>query len=98
MRHRRAIAAILAVVTLVLLFSAACGVPEYTLDQFNQLKYGMSRTEVTGVLGSEGRELWTTRSGTDTWAVYLYENPDGSNVYLSFTNGKLGLKLQENLK
>ena len=70
----------------------------YTLAQFNQIQTGMTRDQVTSILGSGGTmTAQNNLAGTSTEA-YSYQNPSGSNMQLMFQNGALIQKAQFGLQ
>ncbi len=60
---------------------------------YEQLKLGMSLTDVQAILG-RGIEI----NRTETIATFLWQNFDGSQITVKFKNGKLVSKAQFNLK
>ncbi|TBR59301.1 hypothetical protein B4U84_19555 [Westiellopsis prolifica IICB1] len=61
--------------------------------EYEQLKIGMSLTEVRSILnrGIEVRQSTTT-------ATFVWENPDGSKITLTFEGNRLKSKEQSGLK
>jgi len=53
--------------------------------------------EVTQILGSEGAVRSTIRNGESIDVIYQYANDDGSNMVLTFEDGKLYTKLERDL-
>ncbi|TDX48314.1 DUF3862 domain-containing protein [Orenia marismortui] len=90
------------VLILVLILSLAlvgCGATsKYTLEQFNQIKNGMSYDKVVEIVG-DGGELSseTEMMGTKT-SIYTWQNTSGSNMMITFQNGKVVSKAQAMLK
>ena len=60
---------------------------------YEQLKLGMSLTDVQAILG-RGIEI----NHTETTATFLWQNFDGSQITVKFKDGKLMSKAQSNLK
>ncbi|WP_088242860.1 hypothetical protein [Calothrix rhizosoleniae] len=60
---------------------------------YEQLKLGMSLTDVQAILG-RGIEI----NRTETTATFLWQNFDDSHITIKFKNGKLVSKAQSNLK
>jgi outer membrane protein assembly factor BamE (lipoprotein component of BamABCDE complex) len=67
-----------------------------TLQQFNQVKKGMTYEEVTEITGVEGKPMTEKEDKT---AMYAWDGvaPD-SFMALTFKNGKLTQKVQNGLK
>jgi len=68
-----------------------------TLDKYNQVKEGMTYDVVKGILG-EGQILSQTKIMDMEAVIYAWINKDGSNANFTFSNGKLEMKAQFNLK
>jgi len=68
-----------------------------TLDKYNQVKEGMTYDEVKGILG-EGQILSQTKIMDMEAIIYAWINKDGSNADFTFSDGKLEMKAQFNLK
>lgn len=68
-----------------------------TLEQFNNVKEGMSYEEVAGILG-EGQVASETKVLDYTSTMYEWINKDGSNMNAIFQGGSLMSKSQFNLK
>lgn len=68
-----------------------------TLDKYNQVKEGMTYDEVKGILG-EGQILSQTKIMDMEAIIYAWINKDGSNANFTFSDGKLEMKAQFNLK
>ena len=69
-----------------------------TKAQFNQLKNGLSYSEVVDILGKEGKELKTTRVGSTKISTYQFSGSDNSFIFCNFTNDKMSFKSDANLK
>ena len=67
-----------------------------TMDEYNQIKTGMSYDEVCDIIGGEG-ELVSEAGGA---AVYTWEGKGapGANAAISFYKGKVMAKAQAGLK
>ncbi|MHC5718351.1 MAG: hypothetical protein ACYTX0_41290 [Nostoc sp.] len=61
--------------------------------EYEQLKIGMSLTDVRSILG-RGSEV----SSSATMATFLWKNPDGSEITATFEHDKLKSKAQSGLK
>lgn len=68
-----------------------------TLEQFNNIKEGMSYEEVVGIIG-EGEILSETKIFDITSIMYQWINKDGSNMNAIFQENGLMSKSQFNLK
>ena len=68
-----------------------------TLEQFNNVKEGMSYEEVVGILG-EGEVISVTKIFDITTIMYDWVNKDGSNMNATFSSNSLSVKSQFNLK
>ena len=62
---------------------------QYTGDQFARLEPGMSAAQVDAIMGGGGQ---SSKSETDGSLVRQYMNQDGSNVTVSFLDGKMVTK------
>lgn len=79
--------------------------PKVTKLKFNRIQNGMSYRDVVNILGASGEELSSNRiegvpgvmKSVET-AMYMWKNPDGSNMNAMFQNGKLMQKSQFGLK
>lgn len=71
--------------------------PRVTLAQYDRINRGMTRPEVVAILGSPG--VKEVVPGPDPAADTLYwRNPDGSNLYVEFEEGKAEMVGHNNLK
>lgn len=70
-----------------------------TMDQFNQIKEGMTLSEVQDIFGSEGTKTSSAASGDNSIEIYIWTGDDpGSSASISFTNGKVSATAQAGLK
>ena len=69
-----------------------------TKAQFNELKNGLSYSEVVDILGKEGKELKTTKVGSTKISTYQFEGSDNTFIFCNFTNDKMSFKSDANLK
>jgi len=60
-----------------------------TKQEYNQIRTGMSYTEVVNIIGEHGEETVRTSMAGYTTVAYQWVNFDGSNAQLMFQNGKL---------
>jgi hypothetical protein len=65
-----------------------------TMEQYRQLKEGMSYLDVCHVMNDPGKEL--SKSGRSN--VFTWTNPDGTNLTCVFLSGRLVTKGQSGLK
>lgn len=76
--------------------------PKITQAVYSQVKPGMTLTEVETVVGIKGKEVSSSTTElagqTTTVQTYLWSNTDGTNMSLSFINGKLSSKAHFGLK
>lgn len=72
--------------------------PAVTMAQFKALKTGMTYDQVKKVMGSPGEETSNSSVAGVTMQMYSWGNLNGSNMILTFTNGKLDSKTQIGLK
>lgn len=71
-----------------------------TLAEYNQVQYGMTHDEVVAIFGEDpnSTESVTTGQYAYTGTVERWINDDGSYASCTFSNGKLVLKYEQNLK
>ncbi len=69
-----------------------------TLDDYNQLKNGMSKSEVEQILGSEGEQVSSSEIGKYKIETYKWQGENFSFVIITFRNDKVFSKSQANLK
>ncbi|MBO3443079.1 DUF3862 domain-containing protein [Clostridium sp. CCUG 7971] len=70
---------------------------DITLEKYEKVKEGMSYEEVKNILG-EGEISSETKMANIKSVIYSYINKGGSNANFTFTNDKLQMKAQFNLK
>jgi hypothetical protein len=63
-----------------------------TRSAFNSIQTGMSYAQVRQIIGSNGSQTSKSDIGGDTFEIYVWTNPDGSYLQVSFSNGKLDSK------
>lgn len=72
-----------------------------TLNEFNRLRAGMTRSEVYDIIGSHGTKVSETGSASDDYHIvsYSYEGYGeiGANAQLMFINGELDTMAQSGL-
>lgn len=73
--------------------SAQTELYRFSRVEYEQLKTGMSLTEVRSILY---RGIEVSRSGTI--ATFIWQNPDGSEITATFEHDKLKSKAQSGLK
>ena len=69
-----------------------------TLDDYNQLKNGMSKNEVEQILGGEGEQVSSSEIGKYKIETYKWQGENFSFVIITFRNDKVFSKSQANLK
>ena len=69
-----------------------------TLDDYNQLKNGMSKSEVEQILGGEGEQVSSSEIGKYKIETYKWQGENFSFVIITFRNDKVFSKSQANLK
>ncbi|MCM8901330.1 DUF3862 domain-containing protein [Caldicoprobacter algeriensis] len=70
---------------------------KYTMDQFKQIKMGMTYEEVKAILG-EGTEDSSSGEGELKTVSYSWANSDGSNISVILQGGKVITKAQAGLQ
>lgn len=68
--------------------------PLVTKGKYNQIAEGMSYVRVQLILGASGEEMSRATISDTTTIMYLWKNPDGSNMNAMFQNGQLIAKAQ----
>lgn len=66
----------------------------FNRTQYEQLRIGMSLTDVRATISNPGVEV----SRSSTVATFVWENPDDSKITATFENDKLKSKEQSRLK
>ena len=69
-----------------------------TLDDYNHLKNGMSKSEVEKILGGEGEQVSSSEIGKYKIETYKWQGENFSFVIITFRNDKVFSKSQANLK
>lgn len=77
--------------------------PEISMNEFNQIKNGMTYEQVTEIIGSPGEMVLETGTPGDQFytAKYHFKGDGGlwgAQAELTFQNGKLSTKTQTGLK
>jgi hypothetical protein len=70
--------------------SAAADDRAYTLDMYLQIDMGCTYEEVTAITGSSGE----ASVDGDVVKQYIWQNEDGSNISVTFTDGEANAKTQ----
>lgn len=68
-----------------------------TLDQFNQLKEGMTLEQAEAILG-KGSMVYEEKTSEFDRKMYAYYNTDGSSIILNFRDGTLYSMSKNNIK
>jgi len=82
----------------------SCGSKKVTYEDYNKVKEGMTYEEVVEVVGEEGDQMSSINiegagqfEGASSKA-YKWQNSDGSNMIVMFSNGEVMSKSQTMLK
>lgn len=65
-----------------------------TKDMYDQLREGMSYAQVKDIVGFPGEELSSVELGGISTKMYMWQNMGGSNMNVTFQNGRLIAKAQ----
>ena len=68
-----------------------------TLDEFSQIREGMTYEEVVAIIGEPGTEHARERRARITKSLYSWSNRDASRMIALFENDSLTLKVQVGL-
>lgn len=68
-----------------------------SIDKFNKIELDMSYDEVKDIMGSEGDETSSTKTGSYESKAYQWKGDKFARVSVRFQNGKLVSKSQSNL-
>jgi outer membrane protein assembly factor BamE (lipoprotein component of BamABCDE complex) len=69
-----------------------------TKANFDQIKNGMTRSEVEKILGGPGTQYSSTEGGGVTITLYKWEGPDFKTVLITFRDDKVMSKSEVGLK
>lgn len=69
-----------------------------TMNDYNQLKNGMSKSEVEKILGGEGEQVSSSEIGKYKIETYKWQGENFSFIIITFRNDKVFSKSQANLK
>ncbi|NJL23706.1 MAG: hypothetical protein HC895_27580 [Leptolyngbyaceae cyanobacterium SM1_3_5] len=70
-----------------------------TLGEFEQVRTGLTIAQVSLLLGRSGEEVSRTEvPDAPVTALYLWQNPDGSRIDVTFQNGTVVAKSQSGLR
>ena len=67
-------------------------------EEYSRVETGMSYSQVVDIVGSRGKEMSRTSLGGHTSVTVLWENWDGSNMIVSFSNDRVVTKAQAGLR
>lgn len=70
---------------------------DLTLDKFNKIEVDMPYDDVKGIIGSDGNEKSSTKSGSYESKSYQWKGDKYAQINVRFRNGKLVFKNQANL-
>ncbi|MDX2215481.1 MAG: outer membrane protein assembly factor BamE [Oculatellaceae cyanobacterium bins.114] len=71
---------------------------EITLEKYNQIKAGMTQDQVEEVLGKGTEMSRVEMPNVPVTVVYMWQNPNGSNMNVTFQGGKVVTLAQFGLK
>ena len=71
---------------------------DVTMDKYNQIKIGTSRSDVERILGGKGTEISNSVGGGVRFSVNKWEGEKYKSIILSFKNDKVMSKSQVGLK
>jgi hypothetical protein len=68
--------------------------PVVTSAKYGQIREGMTYEQVSQVIGTPGEEMSRVALADYTTVMYVWKNADGSNMNVTFQNGRLVAKAQ----
>lgn len=72
---------------------------KFTLTMFNQIKTGMTYDLVKKICKEDGKKSASSSDNdVETYALYMWSNEDGSNMSITFREGKVKSKTQAGLE
>ncbi len=71
---------------------------DVSMEKYQQIKIGTSRTEVERILGGKGTEISSSVGGGTSFSVNKWEGERYKSIILSFKNDKVMSKSQVGLK
>lgn len=71
---------------------------ELSMEKYNKIKIGMSRSDVENTLGGKGTEISSSVGGSMRFSVNKWEGEKFQSIILSFKNDKVMSKSQVGLK
>ncbi len=71
---------------------------DITLEKFNKISTGTSRSDVERLLGGKGAEVTSTTGGGVRFTVVKWEGEKYSSIIITFRNDKVSTKTQVGLK
>jgi hypothetical protein len=77
---------------------SAVASPVVTMAKFQQLETGMSYEKAVAIVGAEGTEMSRSDLVGQTTVMYVWKNPNGSDMNAMFQNGGLVTKAQTGLE
>ncbi len=69
-----------------------------SIDRYNQIKTGMTRSDVERLLGGAGTQFSSTTGGGVTFASYKWEGENFRTIFITFRDDKVLSKSQVGLK
>lgn len=98
---KKVLLASLIVASLVISGCGGVSSNKYTLEKYNKIQTGMTYEQVKDIMGDPGQpsaESKMPASGEVVFRIYQWQNSDGSNMQISFTNNHVDMKAQAGLK
>lgn len=78
--------------------SSRSGSYDISMDKYNQIKDGTTRSEAERILGGPGTEVASTKAAGTTYATVKWEGEGYSSIILSFKDDKVYSRVQVGLK
>ncbi|MNS25889.1 hypothetical protein D3C72_577940 [compost metagenome] len=72
--------------------------PKVTYAKYQQIRNGMTYSQVAAIIGFDGEELSRNQIAGITTVMYQWQNKNGANMNAMFQNGALIQKAQYGLK
>ncbi len=77
--------------------TSSSGPADLSLDKFNQIELDMSYDQVKGIMGSDGNETSSTKSGSYESKAYQWKGDKFAQISVRFQNSKLVSKSQSGI-
>ena len=102
---KKVLLASLIVASLVISGCGGVSSNKYTLEKYNKIQTGMTYEQVKDIMGDPGQPSAESKipaiegvSSEVVFKIYQWQNSDGSNMQISFTNNHVDMKAQAGLK